>query len=199
MHSRHALLAAQDKKKLASGVTLSTYLAEIRDLVQRLNLTEASANYAFVKGLPPELQLALSLRTFRDFRALYNKAQEYLETLNPFDEDSSLGSPMTFAMAHTDAKLDRVADRLSSMDSQLQFLGNNLGPRLGNAPFGSGPTAGCGQPRPAPYYPPGEWGTGYVEAPFNDNCRCYNCRQRSHLITSCPLPRNTSEGRDQGQ
>ena len=70
-------MAALDKKKLVSGVPLSTYLAEIRDLAQRLNVTEASANDAFVKGLPPKIQSALSLGSFGDFQALYNKAQEY--------------------------------------------------------------------------------------------------------------------------
>ena len=125
LHSRRALLAALDKKKLLKGVPLSTYLAEIRDLVQRLGLTEASANDYFYKGLPSKIQGALSVGSFNDFRSLYNKAQEHLENLNPFDEDSRLGFPMTLSMADMDAKLDRMAARLSLIESHLQALGNN--------------------------------------------------------------------------
>ena len=125
LHSRRALLAALDKKKLIKGVALSTYLAEIRDLVQRLDLPEASISDAFFRGLPPKLQSALNLGQFENFCQLYNKAQEHLENLNPFDEDSRLGFPMTLTMADMHARLDRMAARLSLMDSQLQALGNN--------------------------------------------------------------------------
>ena len=101
------------------GTQLASYLAEIKDLVQRLNLTEESVRDAFFRGLPDRLKTILSLGNFPDFRSLYNKVQECIETNSPFNEDSSLGMPMTFAVVQMDAKIDRMANKLSD---QIQSL-----------------------------------------------------------------------------
>ena len=174
LHYRTALLAALDKKKLTKGVPLSTYLAEIRDLVQRLDLTEASAEDQFLKGLPSSVRVALSLGNYPNFRALFIKAQELIEITSPFDEDSELGFPMTFTMAQVDAKINLVASDLSR---QIQTLAQkvHLGPHQPQEHW-AGPSAA---------YLHNEGGGPDHSERVKNNHLCYRCRKKGHHVAQC--------------
>ena len=167
LHSRPALLKALQEKKLVQGESLSSYLAEIKDLVHRLGLNEHAVEDAFRAGLPTKIEQAINLGQFKNFDDLYAKVQEFLETLHPFD-DGDLG-------LFRNSTLTKLEKRLEGLKEQIEQLSNTR----------------TSQSQPSERFYGNYWhedpNSREVEVRYVDFRRCYICHCVGHVAKQCEM------------
>ena len=92
--SREAVIRALSQMKYTPGISMDKYLANIRELADRVEQNDEQIRDYFVNGLPDAMRSGLLLHNFTGLDDLVDKAQKFLE-LNP----NVIAKQVTF-MAH---------------------------------------------------------------------------------------------------
>lgn len=116
--TREALLEALSQKKLLPGVSVNRYLSDIREMVERLELPQASVKDYFQRGLPSSVRTALFYARVDNLDAMLKFVQELIEREQLTGTPSQdIGTGLTFPLLATPPQKNISDDILMALTS----------------------------------------------------------------------------------
>ena len=121
IHTREGVLKAIQTKRLKPGQSVESFVSELRELGERIQLGDDNIKDFFIAGLPKTLRATVSLLGLEDLERMISRIQKYLE----IDPENASHDQIVDTVATTNLQLsmhemtDKVSNAITGLKASM--------------------------------------------------------------------------------